>query len=145
MANEASGRKSRKSQKRKDRQERRREKQVKTAEKQKEIQVNVKKTKKSLPGFLAKNAENILKWLGAYCTLFCRADDYGIDKLDRYSPEQRKDLVQMYVDISDFRQIVREMLNANDVKNSEIMEIQENTENIENKQIEEINPAIADS
>ena len=93
MANKTSGGKSRKSQKRKDRQERRREKQVKTAEKQKEIQVNIKRTKKSLPGFLAKNAENIVKWLGAYCTLFCRADDYGIDRLDLYSPEQRRELV----------------------------------------------------
>ena len=43
--------------------------------------------------FLAKNAENIVKWLGAYCTLFCRADDYGIDRLDLYSSEQRRELV----------------------------------------------------
>ena len=128
MANKTSGGKSRKSQKRKDRQERRREKQVKTAEKQKEIQVNIKRTKKSLPGFLAKNAENIVKWLGAYCTLFCRADDYGIDRLDLYSPEQRRELVQMYVDISEFRQIIQEMLAANDVKNSEIFKLDEGPE-----------------
>ena len=83
MAGKTSDKKPRKSQKRKDRQERRRKKQTESAEQP--IAQEPKRVKKSLPGFLAKNSKNIIKWLDMYCVLLCRADDYGIDRLDLYS------------------------------------------------------------
>lgn len=39
--------------------------------------VKVRHSKKSLPGFLAKNVDAILTWLKEYETLFALADDYG--------------------------------------------------------------------
>lgn len=40
--------------------------------------VKARLSKKSLPGFLAKNARAIVQWLKDYSTLFVMADDYGV-------------------------------------------------------------------
>lgn len=106
MANTSEKHKQKKSQKRKDRQERRRIKreEKKKQEYEKEIEktkkqiekiktLRIKKSKKTLPGFLAKNAEVICQWLRSYLKLFMVADDAGLQSLERLSIEERHRMV----------------------------------------------------
>lgn len=101
--------KKKKSQKRVDRQarkaEKRRQKELlekHELEKKHMKPVKARLSKKSLPGFLAKNVDAIIQWLKDYQTLFVMSDDYGIQKFDRLPQERRNLLVQNYVDVVDF-------------------------------------------
>lgn len=98
-----------KSQKRVDRQarkaEKRKQKELLAKHQQEKLlqkPVKARLSKKSLPGFLAKNADAILQWLKDYQTLFVMADDYGIQQLDRLPSNKRQLLVQNYIDVGDF-------------------------------------------
>ena len=62
---------------------------------------------KSLPGFLAKNVDLICGWLKQYCKLFQKADDACIDYLMKMPREERNVLVQDYVDIHIFVELVQ--------------------------------------
>lgn len=68
--------------------------------------VRIRRTKKTLPGFLAKNVDAIVKWLKNYQTLYMLADDYGIMRLDRLPQEKLERITQNYVDVSEFIDIV---------------------------------------
>ena len=67
----------------------------------------MKGTSKSLPGFLAKNIDTICKWLKEYCKLFQKADDAGIDYMKHMERCKRDELVQDYVDIHTFIELVQ--------------------------------------
>lgn len=107
------------SQRRIDRQQRKAERQrlrQKKAEfdekKEKSKVVKVRMKKKSLPGFLANNVDLIIHWLRDYEHLFCLAEDYGFQRLDRLPDERRHQLVQQYVDIAEFIDMCEELKNA---------------------------------
>lgn len=72
--------------------------------------VKARLSKKSLPGFLAKNAKAIVQWLKDYSTLFVMADDYGFQRLDRLTEEKRNLLIQNYVDVNDFISILESLI-----------------------------------
>lgn len=72
--------------------------------------VRVRYTKKSLPGFLAKNAGAILQWLKEYETLYALADDYGFQRIDRMPPERQAVLQENYVKISDFITVAQQII-----------------------------------
>lgn len=86
MGNDVEAEKPKKSQKRRDRQERKAERRRQreavrngsVSKKQLFKPVKARLSKKSLPGFLAKNTDAIKQWLKDYQTLFVMADDYGI-------------------------------------------------------------------
>ena len=67
----------------------------------------MKGTSKSLPGFLAKNVDLICKWLKEYCKLFQKADDACIDYLKLMERSKRDEIVQDYVDIHTFIDLVQ--------------------------------------
>lgn len=128
-----------KSQKRKDRQERKAERRKAKAEQQlrkpeKKKPVKARLSKKSLPGFLAKNVNAIIQWLKDYETLFVLADDYGIQRLDRMPKEKRDMLFQNYIDVSDFitvlQEIVQETNSANAGAASESLQEQQSNEDL---------------
>lgn len=117
MMSETTEESGKKSQKRKDRQARKAERRARREElshHEKKVHdnkpVKIRRSKKSLPGFLAKNVDAIIKWLKDYQTLFVMADDYGIQRLDRLPEDRRKLLVQNYVDIGDFILILNEII-----------------------------------
>ena len=111
MANTTERHKKKKSQKRKDRQERRRQKKLqKIVERSDNAQEcpngespsdeNQEKTqKKSLPGLLAKNSRNVVRWLNDYLVMFMKCDDEGSKYIREMPYEQHKQLIQDYVDI----------------------------------------------
>lgn len=80
--------------------------------------VKARLQKKSLPGFMAKNAETILQWLKDYMLLFILADDYGISNMQRIPEERRRVLVQNYVDVGDFTIMLQDLLAEQKQKNS---------------------------
>lgn len=64
------------------------------------------KKKKSLPGLLAKNSDNIVRWLKDYLLMFMKCDDEGSQYIRNMPIEQHRQLVQDYVDI---RVLIREI------------------------------------
>lgn len=78
--------------------------------------VKVRLSRKSLPGFMAKNAKAVLQWLKDYMLLFILADDYGISRMDRIPEERRRALVQNYVDVGDFTSMLQDILAETEVK-----------------------------
>ena len=119
MANTTERHKQKKSQKRKDRQERRRQKQLQRiadeADKMEEgpqencvvdNEQEKPKKKKSIPGLLAKNKDNIVRWLKDYLLMFMKCDDEGSNYIRNMPLEQHNQLVQDYVDI---RILIREI------------------------------------
>lgn len=48
------------------------------------------KKKKSLPGLLAKNCDNIVRWLKDYLLMFMKCDDEGSEYIRKMPPEQHK-------------------------------------------------------
>lgn len=123
MANTSEKHKQKKSQKRKDRQARREEKRKEKAKLQHEAEIDelkneiekvktlrLKANKKSLPGFLAKNAEVICQWLRSYMKLFIAADDIGLLNLDRLNEADRQRMVQEYIDIAEFISLVKDLI-----------------------------------
>lgn len=68
-----------------------------------------KKRKKTLPGYMAKNAETVCRWLRNYMYLFCKVDDAQIGFLDGIPRERRNELVQEYVDVATFVKNVEEL------------------------------------
>lgn len=116
MEKEASSKSKKLSQKRTARQERKAERRRLKLEKahfdekkQRLTPVKVRFSSKSLPGFLAKNTDAIIKWLKDYQTLFVMADDYGIQQLDRMPEQRRRLLVQNYVDVGEFITILEDI------------------------------------
>lgn len=107
MANTSPEHKEKRSQKRKDRQERKRQRQERRKEKNLEPdpvpakedsskkQSDARKCprRKSLPGYMAKNADLVCKWLRNYMHLFCMVDDAQIGFLNGISRERRNELV----------------------------------------------------
>ena len=86
---------------------------------------SMKGTSKSLPGFLAKNVDLICDWLYEYCALFQKADDAGIDYIKNMEREKRNKLVQDYVDMHVFIELVKKLKNKNEIQNDEANEIDE--------------------
>lgn len=118
---EDAGEKKKKSQKRADRQARKRERRAlreMSGAKKGAAPVKARLQKKSLPGFMAKNAETILQWLKDYMLLFILADDYGISNMQRIPEERRRALVQNYVDVGDFTIMLQDLLIEQKQKNS---------------------------
>ena len=149
VANTSQKHKEKKSQKRKDRQLRREQKQK---DKQAAIVQNsfllqsaqeMKGITKSLPGFLAKNADLICKWLKEYAILFQKADDACIDYLKLMERSKRDELVQDYVDIHTFMQVVKMLKNKNNcaIQSNELSsvcssdDIQKNESEMNNEKI----------
>ena len=79
----------------------------------------MKGTSKSLPGFLAKNIDLICKWLKEYSILFQKADDACIDYMKYMERDKRNELVQDYVDIHTFIELVQMLKNKNEKENEE--------------------------
>lgn len=75
------------------------------------------KRRKSLPGYLAKHRKEISAWLRHYMTLICKADDAGVPYVKDMTRDERNDLIQEYVDVSEFRLKLDEYLKAEDEKN----------------------------
>ena len=118
---EDAGEKKKKSQTRAERQARKRERRAlreMSGAKKGAAPVKARLQKKSLPGFMAKNAETILQWLKDYMLLFILADDYGISNMQRIPEERRRALVQNYVDVGDFTIMLQDLLIEQKQKNS---------------------------
>ena len=75
------------------------------------------KRRKSLPGYLAKHRREISAWLRHYMTLICKADDAGVSYVRNMTRDERNDLIQEYVDVSEFRSKLDEYLKEEDEKN----------------------------
>ena len=67
---------------------------------------------KTLPGYMAKNADLVCRWLRNYMHLFCKVDDAQIGFLDGIPREMRNELVQEYVDVATFVENVRKLQTA---------------------------------
>ena len=67
---------------------------------------------KTLPGYMAKNADLVCRWLRNYMYLFCKVDDAQIGFLDGIPREMRNELVQEYVDVATFVENVRKLQTA---------------------------------
>ena len=111
MANTSLVHKAKRSQKRKDRQERKHERQMRRKRENLEIDEKIPKNvkngetsdkrseeeprrkRKTLPGYLAKNADRICEWLRNYMYLFMKVDDARIGFLDGIPRERRDKLV----------------------------------------------------
>ena len=141
MAQDLEQKHKKKSQKRVDRQARKAEKRKQKElleknklKKQQSKPIKARLSKKSLPGFLAKNTDAIIQWLKDYQTLFVMADDYGIQSLDRLSDEKRHLLVQNYVDVGEFITTLEE------IKNSQLSSQELSSDKIEseNEQYDEL-------
>lgn len=132
MAN-VKNKKQKKSQKRADRQARRAERQRTRAEimadktasiKYKPIRVRL--SKKSLPGFLAKNTDAILQWLKDYQLLYIAADDYGFLNMERFPEARMKHVMDNYVELVDFitqLEIVKEEYNQSSTEDNVLSSI----------------------
>ena len=83
--------------------------------------------RKSLPGYMAKNAPRVCRWLRDFMYLFVKVDDAQIGFLDGIPRDRRDRLVQEYVDVSTFVQNVENMLSGN-VQKPVIKENQEESE-----------------
>jgi len=75
------------------------------------------KRRKSLPGYLAKYRREISAWLRHYMTLICKADDAGVSYVRNMTRDERNDLIQEYVDVSEFRSRLDDYLKEEDLKN----------------------------
>lgn len=110
MANTKSEPKQKKSQKRADRQARRAERQRLRMEQMTNSKVvynkyepiRVRLSKKSMPGFLAKNIDAIIQWLKDYQLLYVAADDYGFLNMERFPEARMKHVMSNYVQLVDF-------------------------------------------
>lgn len=140
MDNDIEASKPKKSQKRRDRQERKAERRRQreavregtVSKKQTFKPVKARLSKKSLPGFLAKNAEVIKQWLKDYQILFVMADDYGFQNLDRLPDQRRQQLVQNYVDVGNF------ILTLDAIIAESLVQVPEPQISVENTQTEQI-------
>ena len=74
------------------------------------------KKRKSLPGFLAKYRKELDVWLWHYMNLFCKAENENIPYFKEMTREERNKAIQEYVDVSEFRQQLREYLKEEELK-----------------------------
>lgn len=115
--------KKKKSQKRIDRQARRAEKRRQKAlfekheeRKQQLKPVKIRTAKKSLPGFLAKNVDNIIQLLKDYQLLYVAADDYGFLNMERFPEARIKHVMQNYVGLVEFITLLEELKTQNSIE-----------------------------
>ena len=74
------------------------------------------KTKKALPGGIAKYRKEISFWLHHYMLLFCKSEDANIPFFKDMSREERNKWIQEYVDVSEFRTQLEEYLKEEELK-----------------------------
>lgn len=125
MANTKSEPKQKKSQKRADRQARRAERQRLRMEQaiQKTVHdkyepIRVRLSKKSLPGFLAKNVDAIIQWLKDYQLLYIASDDYGFLNMERFPEARMKHVMANYVQLVDFITQLETIKNESQLENT---------------------------